>query len=61
MQLVWNIIPSPNPYHMEVWVDSAMKDQPTIICNACTRLETIQISFAHFETLVQPKRGIFCT
>ena len=53
--------PFGNLYDMEVWVDSSLRDQTAIIFNAGTHLETIQMSFADFERLVQPKLGNFCS
>ena len=51
--------PFGNLYHIEVWVDKAMQEHPNILFNAGTHIETIEMSFADFERLVQPRVGSF--
>jgi Ala-tRNA(Pro) deacylase len=51
--------PFGNLYNLEVWVDASLKSSSTIVFNAGTHMETIQMSFADFERLVQPKTGVF--
>ncbi len=51
--------PFGNLYHVEVWVDDAMREHPNLLFNAGTHLETIEMSFMDFEKLVQPKIGTF--
>jgi len=51
--------PLGNLYHLEVWVDEAVRAHPSIIFSAGTHAETIQMSFGDFEKLVRPKFGDF--
>ena len=51
--------PFGNLYNLEVWVDSALRSHPTIVFNAGTHAETIQMNFADFARLVQPKEATF--
>ncbi|MBN1571033.1 MAG: YbaK/EbsC family protein [Acidobacteria bacterium] len=51
--------PLGNIYHLDVWVDEALKSCPTIAFNAGTHSEIIQMSFADFEQLVHPRIGSF--
>ena len=51
--------PFGNLYDMTVWVDSSLRDQANIIFNAGTHEDTIQMSFADFARLVQPKEATF--
>lgn len=51
--------PFGNLYGMEVWADEALKCAPVITFNAGTHMETIRMSYADFERLVQPKTGSF--
>ncbi len=51
--------PLGNIYHMDVWVDEALKSCPTITFNAGTHSEIIQMSFLDFEQLVHPQIGYF--
>ncbi len=51
--------PLGNIYHMDVWVDEKLKTQPYISFNAGTHADAIQMTFADFEKLVQPKTGSF--
>jgi len=51
--------PLGNIYHMDVWVDEALKASPTITFNAGTHAETIQMSFSDFEQLVHPRIASF--
>lgn len=46
--------PFGNLYHVGVWVDATLKESPMIIFNAGTHTDTIEMSFADFERLVQP-------
>jgi Ala-tRNA(Pro) deacylase len=51
--------PLGNIYHLDVWVDEALKSCPTITFNAGTHSEIIQMSFADFEQLVRPQIASF--
>jgi len=51
--------PLGNLYHLDVWMDDTFHSHPGIIFNAGTHAETIQMSFADFQRLVQPKSGSF--
>lgn len=51
--------PLGNIYHLDVWVDEKLGSCPTISFNAGTHAETIQMSYADFERLVQPKVSSF--
>jgi Ala-tRNA(Pro) deacylase len=51
--------PFGNLYNLEVWVDSSLRTHSTIVFNAGTHAETIQMSFTDFARLVQPKEAIF--
>lgn len=51
--------PLGNLYHLEVWVDEMLRSHLNITFNAGTHEETIQMSFADFERLVQPKVASF--
>jgi len=51
--------PLGNLYHLDVWMDETFRSHPSIIFNAGTHAQTIQMSFADFERLVQPKSGSF--
>ena len=53
--------PLGNIYHLEVWVDEALKSCPTITFNAGTHAEIIQMSFSDFEQLVHPRIASFGT
>lgn len=51
--------PLGNLYHLEVWVDEALRSCPTIHFNAGTHTDTIEMSFADFDKLVHPHVGCF--
>ena len=51
--------PLGNIYHMDVWIDEALRSCPTISFNAGTHSEIIQMSFSDFEQLVHPQIGSF--
>ncbi len=51
--------PFGNLYNLEVWVDSALQGHQSIVFNAGTHVDTIQMSFADFERLVMPRIGSF--
>jgi len=51
--------PLGNLYHLDVWMDETFRSHPSIIFNAGTHAQTIQMSFADFERLVQPNSGSF--
>ena len=51
--------PFGNIYHMEVWIDEKLKSYPAISFNAGTHAEIIQMAFADFDRLVQPKVASF--
>lgn len=51
--------PFGNLYHVDVWVDSALRGHPNIVFNAGTHEETIQMSYADYSRLVQPKEATF--
>jgi Ala-tRNA(Pro) deacylase len=51
--------PLGNIYHLEVWVDEALRLYKDIAFNAGTHSETIQMSFADFEQMVHPQIASF--
>jgi Ala-tRNA(Pro) deacylase len=51
--------PLGNIYHVDVWMDDSLRAYPTISFNAGTHAETIQMSLADFERVVQPKVASF--
>ena len=51
--------PLGNIYHLDVWVDAALKSCPTIAFNAGTHAEIIQMSFLDFEHMVHPQIASF--
>jgi len=51
--------PLGNIYHLDVWIDEKLKSSPAISFNAGTHSEIIQMSFADFERLVQPRTASF--
>jgi Ala-tRNA(Pro) deacylase len=51
--------PLGNLYHIEVWIDRALHEHPSILFTAGTHIETIEMSYADFERLVQPRVGTF--
>jgi Ala-tRNA(Pro) deacylase len=51
--------PFGNLYHIEVWVDEALRAHPTLTFNAGTHAETIQMNWIDFERLVLPHIGTF--
>jgi len=53
--------PFGNLYNLAVWVDQTLETHPTIIFNAGTHVETIQMSFVDFKLLVAPSLGTFST
>ncbi len=44
-------------YDVPVWLDASFEDHPTIIFNAGTHTDTIQMSVADFEKLEEPNVG----
>lgn len=51
--------PLGNLYHLDVWVDESLRSNTGITFNAGTHADVIQMSFADFERLVQPRTGSF--
>jgi Ala-tRNA(Pro) deacylase len=51
--------PLGNLYHMDVWVDESLKSNAGITFNAGTHADVIQMAYADFERLVQPRTGSF--
>jgi len=51
--------PFGNLYNLEVWADTALQEHPSIVFNAGTHVETIQMSFVDFERIVAPKLASF--
>jgi len=51
--------PLGNIYHLDVWIEQKLKLLPTIAFNAGNHAEIIQMTFADFERLVQPKTASF--
>jgi Ala-tRNA(Pro) deacylase len=51
--------PFGNLYHVSVWLDESLKGHETVVFNAGTHVETIQMKFADFERLVEPKPARF--
>jgi Ala-tRNA(Pro) deacylase len=46
--------PFGNLYNLDVWVDETLHIHPTIVFNAGSHIETIQMSYGDFERLVRP-------
>jgi Ala-tRNA(Pro) deacylase len=51
--------PFGNLYDVEVWVDDAFRSHSSLMFNAGTHAETIQMSFADFDRLVHPNFARF--
>jgi Ala-tRNA(Pro) deacylase len=51
--------PLGNLYHLDVWVDDALRSHNDICFNAGTHAEIIQMDFQDFSRLVQPKTASF--
>lgn len=51
--------PLGNLYDVSVWVDETMKANPSLVFNAGSHIDTIEMSYSDFERLVQPHRGHF--
>ena len=51
--------PFGNLYHLDVWIDEALRNHPSIVFNAGSHIETIQMNYADFERLVAPKVSSF--
>jgi Ala-tRNA(Pro) deacylase len=51
--------PLGNLYKLDVWMDASLKSHPHILFNAGTHSETILMSIADFDRMVQPKIGAF--
>ena len=47
--------PFGNLYELEVYVDTALAEQPHIVFQAGSHVETIRMAYQDFATLVQPK------
>ncbi len=46
--------PFGNLYGLPVWVDTALAEDETIICQAGTHTDTVSLTYEDFERLVQP-------
>jgi len=42
-------------YDVPVYLDGTLKDQPTIVFNACTHTDAIHMDYPDFERLVKPE------
>ena len=51
--------PLGNLYDVAVWIDEAVHANPTMVFNAGSHTDTIEMSYSDFERLVQPRRGRF--
>jgi Ala-tRNA(Pro) deacylase len=51
--------PLGNLYKLDVWVDASLNSHPHMLFNAGSHSETILMSIADFDRLVQPKIGTF--
>ena len=51
--------PLGNLYHVSVWVDEALHNNPSLVFNAGSHTDTVEMSYADFERLVRPSRGRF--
>ena len=51
--------PFGNLYHLEVWIDDSLRNRSSIVFNAGSHVETIQMNYADFERLVGPKTSNF--
>lgn len=51
--------PLGNLYHLDVWFDVSLRQHGTIVFNAGTHTDTIQMNLADVERIVQPHVGRF--
>jgi Ala-tRNA(Pro) deacylase len=51
--------PLGNLYHVSVWVDQSLHANPSLVFNAGSHTDTIEMSYADFERLVRPRHGRF--
>ena len=51
--------PFGNLYNLDVWVDNALQAHPSIIFNAGSHIETVQMNYADFARLVRPGVAAF--
>jgi Ala-tRNA(Pro) deacylase len=51
--------PFGNLYNLDVWADETLHAHTTIVFNAGSHIETIQMSYADFERLARPKVASF--
>ncbi len=53
--------PLGNIYHIDVWLDAALRGHPALVFNAGTHTDTIEMSLADLERLVSPHLGTFAS
>jgi len=51
--------PLGNLYNVSVWVDETLHANPSLVFNAGSHTDTIEMSYSDFERLVQPRKGRF--
>ena len=51
--------PFGNLYSLDLWADESLQTHPTIVFNAGSHIETIQMSYGDFERLAKPKIASF--
>jgi Ala-tRNA(Pro) deacylase len=51
--------PLGNLYNLDVYADETLQARPSIVFNAGTHIETIQMSYSDFTRVVKPKTGKF--
>jgi Ala-tRNA(Pro) deacylase len=51
--------PFGNLYNLEVWVDTVLTEDPSIVFQAGSHVETLKIKYSDYARLVSPKVGDF--
>ncbi len=51
--------PFGNLYNIDVWADETLHSHPTIVFNAGSHIETIQMNYVDFERLARPRIASF--
>ena len=51
--------PLGNLYDVAVWVDETLRANPSLVFDAGSHTDTVEMSYSDFERLVKPRRGRF--
>lgn len=51
--------PLGNLYNVSVWIDETLHGNPSLVFNAGSHTDTIEMSYPDFERLVKPRHGRF--